>query len=660
MLQDPVGIYVMLRQPLRLLGFLNAPNSYQARFSEDGESISVVSMNLLYERWDVRTGRKLESKDLPIRGGCVSAKLSPNGGLFACYQPNFSVSVMRLPTTQWIVSERLRAAPQFPLVPVSLDLNTAFPGPFGFVLARDMEPLVNRGFQLLQMVFSPDSKTLLAADLHDALREDLESTKKAGLPGAIHKQLDANLTMLDDKRVLVVGGKERAHRPAIFSVDKGEVLASPAFDADAALLATNKRYSLLISAGSGALRLFDLEGNRLVDTPSNIALDVFADECAVASESGDLSLYHVAEAKPFATLHLPLDALPRLRTASVSPNLDKLAFEVDEAGGLFQSSNGLPLMSLSRFFALDFADNKTAFLLTSAGRPELGQQSVYAVDLDNLHDTPETSASGSLGSSVPVATPSNDWLTKETPRWTGNKDLRSGGAVFLEYSFSEPMGTGFLVPEHGSVIPYRLRALDPSSGKQLWIRSFDLDAPVPFADPQGDRLVLGWKAKSSEPLAVAKRHDALKELLKRTKLTDHDSFFEVLDGRTGKSLGGALVQTGAGPENFECVFSVGPAIVLSRGDRRVYVYSIEDGQSRARLLGIRPTASSASDLLALEESPGHLVVYDLLHGDKLDEQNFTAGIAYSHFSVDGQHLLVLTEDQTVFILDMRDLRKPKP
>jgi hypothetical protein len=88
--------------------------------------------------------------------------------------------------------------------------------------------------------------------------------------------------------------------------------------------------------------------------------------------------------------------------------------------------------------------------------------------------------------------------------------------------------------------------------------------------------------------------------MKKAKLTDHDSFLEALDARTGKSLGGVLVQSGASPANFDWLFSVGQAIIFSRDSVRVHVYSMQDGQLKAKLVGIRPSANAQTNLLALD------------------------------------------------------------
>jgi hypothetical protein len=103
---------------------------------------------------------------------------------------------------------------------------------------------------------------------------------------------------------------------------------------------------------------------------------------------------------------------------------------------------------------------------------------------------------------------------------------------------------------------------------------------------------------------------------------------------------------------------VGQRIVFSRDAVRLQLYSLRDGQLKAKLLGIRPAANAQSNLLALDLGSGRLAIYDLDTAVKLDEQVFPAPIVYTHFSADGQRLLVLTENQYAFVLDVKDVRHP--
>jgi hypothetical protein len=183
---------------------------------------------------------------------------------------------------------------------------------------------------------------------------------------------------------------------------------------------------------------------------------------------------------------------------------------------------------------------------------------------------------------------------------------------------------------------------------------------VPFADPQGERLVLAWNAKSPGGESAAKSIRAAWEIFKHAKLTKLDSFFEVLDARSGKSVGGVLVQQGSGPYSYDAAFSVGDSLFLMKDGKRVSAYSLQDGDLKARLVGGIPTANAQSKLFALEESPGRLCIYDLVTAVKLDQQIFPDAIAYSHFSADGNRLFVLSKHQVAYILDVSGVRTAPP
>jgi hypothetical protein len=639
LLQDPLVIYVLSRQPLKMLGTISAPNSHRISISPDSQSVNLLSFGLSFERWGLQSGNKIDAKELPVHDGCVSAQLSPSGELLACYRPDFSLGILKISTGEWIFSQELHAPdPQFRIVPISIDLDTAFAGPFGFYLSHDLKPLANRGLLGLPMTFSADSQAFIAIDSVDAVAIDLATRKKMRLPAVVQKHLTGALAMQRADRVLAIA-REHPEDPAILSLASGDVLTRPAFKADSVRFATNPRYVLLSDRNLPGMRVFDLDENRSVDVPANIAADVSADEVALATELGDIVLYHLHEPQPIGTIRLPLSALPHLRSATVAPDLDRLALAVDAAGGFFQLATGARLSAFPRFLASGFLDASNAFLLLPRHR------------------------------ATPPAVLRLDTATAQTsPAWSGGKELlHAGGAVLWEYSMGSTAGrlvynsmSRLVIGTQDSAIPFRLRALDPASGKELWSRSFDNDPPIPFADPQGDRLILSWKAKSESAFAAAKHDLVAKELLKKAKLSDHDSFLQALDARTGTSLGGVLVQTGAGPLNFDSVFSEGQAIIFSRDDMRTYLYSLKDGQLKTRLLGSRPSASAQSNLLALIEASGRLGIYDLNAGAKLDEQVFPDSLAYTHFSADGNRLFVLTEFQYAFVLDIRSVRERHP
>ena len=669
-LQDRAGIYVLSRDPLKVLGYIDAPNSYTARFSADSQNIIMVSLALTYERRAIQDGQILDSKALPIPNGCVDAKLSPDGGLLACYRPDFVLGVLQLSTEEWIFSEKIFVPdPHLAIFPILLDLDVPFAGAFGFTLSHDMSLLANRGVCALPMTFSPDGHTLIAGDNRGAVRVDTLGRKKTNLPSTIQKWMSGTVAMQDETRALVIP-RGKPTEPAIRSLRDGSFLATPNFKADSALLATYARYALLYNSGAQGARVFDLEDNLPLETPENVAVDVYGGELALANANGELFLFRKGEHAPFASLSLRAEGLVPLGSAAVTPGLEKIAIAGDGEAGLFEIATGHRVSRLPQFSAVNFTDSSSAFLLTPQRRPEPTWELEYLIDRVDAQGTVHASP---LDKEATLAiVPQTIWhvdavAAKVSPAWTGGETLlRAGGPVLFEYSFENLAGRGLFLPRVNSVssgqgarlpqgvgVPFHLRVLDPASGRELWSRTFNGLPPIPFADPQGERLVLSWQAKSAGAWAAAKYDRAARDAMKKAKLTDQDSFLEALDARTGKSLGGVLVQSGTSPANFDWLFSVGQAIIFSRDSVRVHVYSMQDGQLKAKLVGIRPSANAQTNLLALDTGSGRLAIYDLNTADKLDEEIFPDPIVYTHFSADGQRLFVLTENQYASVLDMK-------
>jgi len=415
---------------------------------------------------------------------------------------------------------------------------------------------------------------------------------------------------------------------AILTLKNGKTLSRFSFTADRIRAATNPRYLILqnSNANGTTAAAVDLEQNRAVESPPCAGLDFYGDQMAVYNLSGAVALYRLGDRRLLANLPLPLARLSDLRAASVTPDLKKLALSVDGAAAVFDIASGQRLASLAEFSAANSLDQSTVFLFVRA----LHQDPALILRFET-----STGASSTI--------------------WTVEKDhqLFPAGPVLLDHFLLKgEMGDPLNFPLPEMQIPFRLRGMDPATGKELWKIAFDGAPPTPFADPQGDRFVLGWRAKSYGAKEAASHNPAVQALYKTAKLTDRDSFFEALDARTGKSLGSALVQIGNGPTSFDSAFSEGDALILIKDGVRVTIYSLRDGTLKAHLVGARPSASAQNNLLAMDLGGGHLGIYDLNSGTKLDDQTFPDEIAYTHFSGDGKRLLVLTEHQLAIVLEM--------
>ena len=631
MVQNPSGVYLFSREPFTLRAHMAAEEVYPARFSVDSQEITVIGHGLSLNREKLPGGPVLEQRELPSHDGCLDAELAPGAEFFACLTPELNLVIYRLSTNELIFSallDQLNSPNRIVYIP--LDPDIGFPSPFGFRLANNWDSMANKGLKFVSMNFSPDGKMLLFRNESEAFTVDLATRRKASLAGWLHKRMHASFVLQNDQSVLVASGEKEA-APVIVSLKTGGIAGNPSFKADSVRLASNRRYALLSDVGLPGVRVFDLEQNRELDSPNNLSIDIFGNEMAVLDEKGSLFVYRVGERLPFLGADLPLDSLPVLRAAAVTPALDRIAFSVDGNSAAFQVATGERTYTGPRFSAANFSDQALASLLLPRDRNNPPRMLQLAL------------ASG-----------------RTTPVWSGGKDhVRSGGPVLLEYALATPIGHRFAVTQEND-IPYRLRALDPATGKELWKREFFENSPVPFADPQGERVVLGWNAQSLHAQSAAKRIPSAWEIFKHAKISKLDSYFEILDARSGKSIGGVLIQAGSGPLSYDAAFSAGDVLFLLKDGKRVSVYSLQDGSLKARLVGGIPTTNAQNNLFAMEQGPARLFIYDLATAAKLDQQIFPDSIAYTHFSADGNRLLVLTRHQVAYVLDLSGVRIARP
>lgn len=652
LLQDPTGVAVLQRNPLSILIHISTENVYPVEFSSDSRSLILVSRGLSYAKWRLPDGEKIASGDLPGRDECMDGRLSPGGEFFACLKPDFHFAMFDIASGKAFFDESVAPQPQMgpgglrafstPIVFfrffVSLDLDSAFSSPFGMIRTGEARPNPNHPLYSSSIHFSPDAKTLLARVPKGPYALDVAARKSFELPGAIQKLISGAVALQTGDRLVAVEnskGSSSERSGAILSLKNGDVLANLSLSAGRIQMASNPRFVLSCdpSPDGQSAAAFDLEQSRPLETPPAVALDIRSDELAVYTQGGSIALYRIGERNLLAGLPMPLASLPGLRSASVTPNLDRLAISVDGVGAIFDAATGQRLTTLSKFSAASFLDHQNALLLF----PRFNENTIHA-SLVNL-------STGAV-----------------SPSWQAAKEdfLRSGGPMLFQYSpLKGMMNAPSDSPLVGMQLPFVLHALDPGTGKEMWKREFKEDAPTPFADPQGERLVLGWKAKTGQAKSAASHNPAMSEIFKNAKLTDRDSYFEVLDARSGNVIGGVLVMAGNGAATFDAASSAGNTLILQKDGIRVSLYSLRDGQLKSRLVGVRPSAASETNLLALDMGEGRLGIFDLNTGTKLDEQLFPEALAYTRFSADGKRLFVLTEHQSVVILDVSNARKPQ-
>lgn len=637
LLQDESTVYVLTHSPLAIQLYFPARLALPIRFSSDSSEIVVATRELGVQRWSIATGKSIDIKKLGAEKDCLLATLSPQGNFYACVGLHWDLHVFRVSSGEEIFAAQIGEdlGPNFhALQPFHFGLP--FSEPFGYYVGEPAFPPLDRVATATSLQFSPDEHYLLAFGLQRGLTVvDLQERKKIKVAGSLkHGAEQGSLEFISPERVVSVD-PSKANDSVLLSfpdgqiVDKLDIAGSPTSD---------PRYLVHVTHDAKDAELFDLQAHKSVSTVSRDGADIFGGDVVSYSIDTGVTLSHLGEAHPRIRGRVPPGALPLLQTALASPSLETLALGISGQGAVFRVATGAQIASFAGLRGAWFNDDREAVLRV----PEAGSLTSTLESMD-------------LG----TGKTQNLWSREDV--YLKNESLFSGPVLLSEVVREIYL----MIDQHR--MGYELRPLDMRSGKTLWSRDFGGsgprtgyagDPPVTFTDPQGDRVVVGWPAKSDGAHAAAKHIAAVKQAMKDTKVFEHNSVFEVLDARTGNTVGAAFVPQGAGPESYTSAFSEGDWLILVKDGVGITAVSLSTGTEQLRLTALVPSISAESGLLSAAQDGGRLLIYDLKTGARRDNYTFPVEILYSRFSADGKRLLVLTEDQMVYVLDVTAAAAP--
>ena len=628
LVQDAAGLFLLSTQPLQILMYSDVSYAYPAQFSADSKALSVLGADLQFITWHLPDVRLPERRTLQIKEGCLDARLSPGAEWISCTTPDLAVNIYRTSDLQRVAVERVQVLSGNNLViALPRSLPSFLSAPFGIHAAHSFEVLANRRMHHSAHFFSPDGSSLFVFAGSESFRLNLPAGAKAGLPGALRKTDHPFLAAASSDQLVVAGERGKDAPPHLVSASSGQTLAALNFTSTVVGPASDPHYLLLWDQENVKASLFDLARNTPLTLPPSIAADILGGHLALLNSAGQVSLYKLGEPHAFAAGRLPVTSLPSLSGAMADPDLSSLLFSESGISASFDVHSGNRLAVLPGFDAIAFLAPDSAMLSAPTSRSQV-----------HMHRWSRAASD-----------------SPSRPEWTNDAlELVSSQHAFIGFYFHNSQASRSRVPEfyRDAFMPFELRALDPGTGNQLWKRDFTDSGPVPFSDPQGQRIVFGWKAQADGAWRVVHKFPALKDAYQRSKVKDFDSMFEVLDAATGQTLGGVLVQAGSGPESFDAAFSVGDFLFLVKDRVRMTVYSLKQSTMIERMRVEVPAVSEPRNLLAYDAGNGHLLFFDLAAGKVVADRPLPDTVAYLRFSADGGRLLLLTIHQEAFILDV--------
>jgi hypothetical protein len=651
LVRDTSEIYVLTRKPLFVKLRIAANLSLDAAFSDDSRTL-IVATRVDVERWGLDDGKVLGRHQFDPDNECYDTALSRNGEFYGCIDKNLKLRIYRATTHEQVFASSVGKVPDYygvlpsgappatqPVPPDSPPLSSAskqlrfspssYPMPF-------LDPFIQ---------FSPDGHYVLAGTFPESnLAVDLREGKKMGLSRNVQSGLGRRALQFIGPDTVFIAGDGHA-KSEILSFPNGRMKCQVnGRNADST---SNPQFGLLHSNNGEEIVAEDLHGNVPVVTVSADGADVLGRNIVFHTTAGEVRLSGLDGTTVADQLELPAGSLTTMHVAVVSAGLSAFALAVPGDGAAYDVANGNRLARFGELIDASFLDDQTLYLERPQNASSFPKVEKLDLGSGTIKDAGLTDAFHSKG------------------------EFLFSGAVLLDYQTEL-----YSYPSLGSVDwsppPFkkvRVDAIDLASGKRLWQNEYDPDYGYPcsgyrncgfnpprlYTDPQnGDRAVLVWNGTQVAhlgPSLLAKRIPAVAREIQAKTLSDKDSVFEVIDSRDGKTLGG-VVRSGPVASDFETAFSVGDSLIVVKDDKRISVQSISTGEEQMRAYGMYPASSAKSGLISVAEKDGNLSIYEYSTGMKRVDYAFPENIVYAHFSADGKRLLVLTEFQTIYVLDL--------
>jgi WD40 repeat protein len=603
--QDEGTIYILTLRPFTPLFQINAPEAAAAQFSPDSKSVVFNNQNLRVETWNIATKIRTSAHEMVVQKGCYQSDLSPDGKMLACLENRKDLVLIDVAT-----GEEVFRKPSFS--------PSSTLGDLPFVALMEQFDVLFFHINLINEHFSPDARYFLADSKTSTLLFDTATRQALSLPGSLKKHVAGRFAFLGNGKVVAFNGDNPA-KSHVISFPQGEVLAEVSLGSADLDGATRGDYVMLRPIKDYGVGVVDLAGGKYIFAHTLPALDIYDRKFVCEERNGELGLYDIQNYQAqIAKTSLPGGNLGALRVRAISSDWKWLAASEEGRGAVWNLESGKRLYYIRGFQGAYFADG--------------GE--IYA-------DFPKY---------------------EEKEREIARLDLAAPGisdAFKIEEKRTRQYGRYLLLakPENKSAWhemdhKVTLEVEDARTGSKLWSRYFPNEMPFLEVDSGDDTTLMGWDASSGTAKEEIKNFPAVGELLSSRKEKRNAFLVEVMEARTGKTLGAIAVDTGLHYLSLKNARASGGWVAISDNNNRILLYSLSSGKEVGRFFGNNSSISPTNGLLCVENESGHLTLYDINSGQDLDRWVFSSPVLLHSFSKDGKRLFVLTAAQTAYVLDV--------
>ncbi|MET0648567.1 MAG: M48 family metalloprotease [Pyrinomonadaceae bacterium] len=653
--QDDYSVTVIAREPQpRVLFQIPVEDADRAMFTPDGRFVVFTTENLRYEKWSVADAAPVEVREIVTRRDCWEHGLSPDGNYLACVDTSANAHVLDVKTGKkvwekkefyrldvweylaWLGSASRRGAG-------GDDDGDDDVGFFRIGFSPDGRYVMFSRSQRFRFRFKWDAMTVAESE-DTAAAVDLTTLKQVDVGGDLKKVASRPYAFLDSGSVVGMPSRKAADS-GLFAFPSGKRLKKFEFGARFIGRTENPDYVIARPISNAKLGVFDVKRGALIGGFDKDDATFFGSVMAYESVSGNILLRETSydetskrlDLKDVGAVEIPVSPVRGLVASDVSDDFGWLLLSSKTRGGLWSLKTGE-----RKVFVRGFRGAVTANDGGAVGDfPKLGDaphslvlMSGASGDANAFRELPEKGAR-QYGRFVLLraslkAKPAKDDPAAALAAAQGDDDLGLRREVRFELK-------------------------DIVQDKVIWSRDFTKEAPEFSFDAYSGRLIFYWRLGSDVGKAKLKESAELKAKADALGNKADDYLVEVVDAFSQKAVGTMLLETGQGSFDVGRGLSEGDRLVLHDSEGRVLIYSLKTGELRHRFFGGTAAVNPRRDLVAVENFPGELSLYDLETGDLKANLRLAGASAFVRFNLDGNRLFVLSDAQTAYVFDLDKL-----
>ena len=270
--QDESSVFVLSRDPYKLLFRFDAEDSLPARFSPDSQSIVFNTPRLHTEQWSVTTQKLIAAHEPVARHDCLQSELSPDGRTVVCiswaeYGSEINLALLDAESGQVLFEKKPFFQPTFL---------------FALMIVYNRLPQ-----EMLPLTFSADGNTLLIGPENAKLAFDLRTRTQIKIGGDLKNKVTGAYAFLGNDRIAGIDREDRA-QSGIFSFPDGRQLKKmkiPFNTMESVSMPTGDNV-LTELIGDYSIALVDLSSEKFTARMANPGLDLWNGQFVAEDRDG--------------------------------------------------------------------------------------------------------------------------------------------------------------------------------------------------------------------------------------------------------------------------------------------------------------------------------------------------------------------------------------